>query len=174
MTFETWKDIEGYDGLYSISSMGRLRLNQNINRYKCGLYQNMPINQDGYIRVSLTKDKARKKVFLHVLVASAFLGAKPDGCEINHKDGNKENNAADNLEYVTHHQNMQHAIVNGLWSPKIKGKHPRAKFSDQQVVEIKSMYASGMSSTVLGKHFNVSHQTILNMVNGYTYKEVTS
>ncbi|WP_423790314.1 HNH endonuclease signature motif containing protein, partial [Listeria monocytogenes] len=59
----------------------------------------MPINQDGYIRVSLTKDKARKKVFLHVLVASAFLGAKPDGCEINHKDGNKENNAADNLEY---------------------------------------------------------------------------
>lgn len=81
-------------------------------------------HNNGYRTVS---PDGRKHKTIHSLVAAAFLGPRPDGCDVNHIDGDKTNNAASNLEYVTRKENMQHAMATGLWTPSadhMNQKHP--------------------------------------------------
>jgi hypothetical protein len=66
-----------------------------------------------YNCVSLAKDNNPKNAYVHHLVAAAFLGPKPDGAEVNHKDCDKTNNALSNLEYVSRGENIAHALANG-------------------------------------------------------------
>ena len=117
---EEWKDIKGYEGIYQVSSYGRIkslpRGKQFGNRYyimkeKILSYNN---NGRGYLQVCLTKDKKSKKKLVHRLVAEAFL-RKIEGKEyVNHIDGNKSNNRVDNLEWCTRSENQTHAYKNGL------------------------------------------------------------
>jgi hypothetical protein len=118
--------------------------------------------------------------FVHHLVAECFLGPKPEGLQINHKDGNRFNNAADNLEYVTPKENTQHAIRLGLREPKTaehmkkmhkawKGKRhfaPIRKFTDEQALNIIAAFRSGRTMTAIGQEFGCSHSSVNRIVNG--------
>lgn len=103
---EVWKDIQGYEGLYQVSNMGRVK----------GLRKNKILHQlqrgHGYLTVDLYKDGVpRKKESVHRLVATAFI-PNPDGKrEVNHIDENKQNNMATNLEWVTRSENMTRGTV---------------------------------------------------------------
>lgn len=104
---EEWREIPGLNGYYSISSLGRVY----SNRYS--RFINTYINHYGYGEVSIRN----KHYMVHRLIASAFLGFDLDSVlEINHIDGNKKNNSLENLEIVSHRQNMQHAWRTGLIS----------------------------------------------------------
>ena len=106
---EIWKDIKGFEGLYQISSLGRLKslsrfINSNRNNQRrikgCIIKQRVnPYN--GYIQISLSKNHKYKRFYIHRLVAYAFLRNPDNLPQVNHKDENKENNCVDNLEWCT-------------------------------------------------------------------------
>lgn len=101
---EIWKDIEGYEGLYQVSNMGRVRSLDRIDarghRWK-GRMLSSKLRKDGYREVILCRDGKRKYMFVHRLVAGAFLPNPDNFPQVNHKDENKANNAVSNLEWCS-------------------------------------------------------------------------
>lgn len=96
---EEWKDIEGYEGLYEISSLGRVRsLNYNHNP---GEIRVLKPHDGRYLRIELHKNGIRKWFSIHRLVAMAFLPNTENYPCVNHKDENPHNNCLDNLEWCT-------------------------------------------------------------------------
>jgi hypothetical protein len=101
---------------------------------------------------------------VHRIVAEQFLGPCPEGREVNHKDGNKQNNCAWNLEYVTGNENHRHASKAGL---KTCGEnHPHSKLSADAVGQIRKLSAQGFRATVLAKMYGVSVRNIYGIKSG--------
>jgi len=94
---------------------------------------------------------------VHRLVAAAFLGERPKGFTINHKDGNKLNSAPGNLEYVTMQANRRHAIENGLWG--IGERNGRAKLTEDDVRQIRMLFGK-MPQHKIGKMFGVKRRAV--------------
>lgn len=109
---ERWEVIAQFPD-YEVSNYGQVRrLWKEHTRLK-----KTRLNQDGYEIVHLSKDGANKHRAVHRLVAMAFINNPNDLPEVNHIDGNKENNCANNLEWVSRSENMKHAysIGHGRW-----------------------------------------------------------
>ena len=102
---EVWKDITGYEGLYQISNLGKVK---SLNYKRTGKEKILKTskNNNGYLSVLLYKNKESKKFLLHRLVANAFIKNPNNYPYINHKDENKENNIINNLEWCTHQYNI--------------------------------------------------------------------
>lgn len=118
------RDIPGYEGLYAITPDGRVwchprewsaannaRMRHNGKWKKCSLAR-------GYVRVRLDKNAKGKNFAVHRLVAQAYVSNPNDHTEVNHIDGNKQNNIYTNLEWCSREDNMQHAATLGLLSPR--------------------------------------------------------
>jgi hypothetical protein len=103
---EIWKDIRGYEGLYQVSDLGRVRRGNKLLHLNTNTY--------GYKHITLCKNNVPKTVVVHRLVADAFIENPQSKPQINHKDGNKENNTVANLEWVTQGDNNRHAIKTKL------------------------------------------------------------
>jgi hypothetical protein len=101
---EEWRDVVGYEGLYEVSNYGGVRRVDN------GADLRGNLNSYGYRVVKLSKDGKGKDFKLHQLVARAFIPNDFGARIINHKDGNRDNNYVDNLEWCSRKQNAQHAI----------------------------------------------------------------
>lgn len=115
---EIWKDVKGFEGLYQVSNMGNVKsLGRKVYNYfqKERILQPAKIN--GYLRVALFKDSHCKNYLVHRLVAEHFITNPDNKPQINHKDGNKENNVWTNLEWNTSKENNMHAFKNGLNKP---------------------------------------------------------
>jgi hypothetical protein len=106
---EVWKDIPNYDN-YEISNLANVR-----NKKTKYLFQSKSPKQR-YIQISLSKNNKIKSYALHRLVAEVFVPNPENKLYVNHIDGNKRNNNADNLEWVTQTENMNHASSTGLTS----------------------------------------------------------
>lgn len=119
---EVWKSVVGYEGLYEVSNLGRIKSRRRTVVTKQGWIQTVhgqvckqKDTHDGYKEVTLCKNSERKCIRVHRLVAYAFLGAPTDSkTEVNHMDGNKKNNNVSNLEWVTSSENQLHAYRTGL------------------------------------------------------------
>lgn len=113
---EEWKDIEGYSN-YQVSNKGRVRSKQrtieqyghkkNYKRTIPGKILKPRRQNGGYLLVWLSYKGEKKALTVHRLVATAFIG-KNDKLDVNHKDGNKQNNCVENLEFVTRSENIKH------------------------------------------------------------------
>ena len=123
---ERWCDVPDWEGLYQVSDMGRVKslartvprpvkgdlvLKERILRYAT--------NKRGYRQVSLCRNCKGTSIFIHRLVAAAFLG-EANGREVNHISADKSDNTLANLEYVTHAENIRHASRLGIWSARPK------------------------------------------------------
>lgn len=105
---EQWKPVKGYEGLYSVSNHGRVKSLLRTTKGRKGCDRAVeerilkPIyRQDGYVTVGLCKGGKSKHIYLHRLVAEAFIKNPLNLPAVNHKDENKENNVAKNLEFCT-------------------------------------------------------------------------
>lgn len=114
---EIWRDIVGYEGLYQVSNLGRVKSldkYDNKGRFHAERIKSQVNNGKGYLIVNLKHNGKQRMRTVHRLVAEAFI-ANPNNYEdVNHIDGNKENNQVDNLEFCTHRSNMLHAVKFGL------------------------------------------------------------
>ena len=130
---EEWKDIKGFEGLYQVSNLGRIKrlpkiiINNGLlnksKKFVCKeiIIKNAVISK-GYLGVTLTKDKKRFSKKVHRLVAEAFIPNPDMKPQINHIDCNKKNNSVDNLEWVTSRENVIHAVKNKLYHPELIAK----------------------------------------------------
>lgn len=87
----------------------------SFTRIMKGRAMSPAINGQGYLHLTFAINKRPKSLPLHRMIAEAVYGKCPRGYEVNHKDGNKLNNHPDNLEYVTHKENLKHAVETGLY-----------------------------------------------------------
>jgi len=146
---EEWRPIEGYEGLYEVSNLGRVKsLARTIIRSdgrRCVVTEKIlteRVNDRGYIEIKLSRLGSSTYKKLHRIVATAFLDNPENKPEVNHKDGNKKNNQAENLEWATHSENMQHAFANGLHSHQ--GDRSSTKLlTESDVLSIRERQANG-------------------------------
>lgn len=110
-TPESWLPIPGYQGKYLISNQGNIR-KVSLNTIAQPL--SIRIDRAGYMTTRLCKSNKIETVYIHRLVATAFVPNLYGKPFVNHKDGNKLNNAAENFEWTTHAENIQHAYDSGL------------------------------------------------------------
>ena len=115
---EVWKDIPGYEGLYQVSNLGRVKSLERVTARERLLIAKerilQPAERKGYLLVAIGARGERKTYSVHRLVAQAFIPNTENKRTVNHKDGNKHNNAVSNLEWNTDAENMRHAISTGL------------------------------------------------------------
>ena len=125
---ELWQPVEGYEGLYEVSDQGQVRsLDRLVEKQsKAAVWVKMQLKgrclkpqMNGNVRlhVSLRKNGKTTTHKVHRLVARAFIGVCPDGLQVNHLDGDPQNNSVSNLEYCTASENMKHAVREGLITP---------------------------------------------------------
>lgn len=117
---EEWRDINGFEGFYQVSNLGRVRSldrfairEQGVPHHLKGKVLSAGTDRWGYRFVILQNGRKLCRM-VHKLVAEAFIEKKKDGLVINHIDGDKSNNSTANLEYCTQSENMLHAVRTGL------------------------------------------------------------
>jgi len=115
----------------------------------------------GYKMIGVYDNGKEKTRPVHQLVMEAFVGPRPDNYQVNHIDGNKINNSADNLEYCTPSQNQKHAYRMGLQKRQNGETHGKCKLTDLQIREIREKINSGaFLQRELAKKYNVCRQLI--------------
>jgi hypothetical protein len=176
---EEWRPIHGFEGLYEVSSIGRIRrVGQAARRgngrgggARIGLILKRQRGERDYPIVQLWKEGRSYSRLIHILVAETFLGPAPEGMEVNHIDGTKLNASVANLEYVTRSDNMEHAYVHGL-CPSGE-RHHWAKLTSAQVQHIRALYRPGKNGygcRRLARQFGVAKATIQSILNGDNWK----
>ncbi len=169
MTVELWKDIPDYP--YQVSNLG------NVRRVTCDGFRDLvpQIGSRGYAQVGLSNNGRTRTVRVHKLVATAFLGDTPVGYEVNHVDTNKLNNRADNLEYLTHLDNVQHAVQHNLYRARHGENHYSCKLPDSVVQEIRVRYIdSKLSQRALASMYGVNQSQISRILSNKTRKKVSN
>lgn len=153
---EIWKDIPGYEGLYKVSSFGRIKslarkTGKNLHSYPEKLMSPV-ITVLGYTKITLSNNGKIKHTSVHRIVAITFIPNPENKKTVNHKDGNKQNNCVKNLEWATYVEQMYHADNTGL--RKVRGElSPHSKLKTEDVLFIRS---SDWTLVSLAKHFNVN------------------
>jgi hypothetical protein len=160
---EIWKPIEGYEGKYEISDHGRVRALYREGEYlaRWGIAKmNFPAKMmkicrtpTGYNYVALSRDSVSIKYLIHRLVLANFIGHDERQC--NHKDGDKDNNHIDNLEYCTPLQNLRHCI--DVLGKKRGERMAAAKLKEADIPNIRS---DKRSLRLIAADYGVSLQQI--------------
>lgn len=165
---EEWRSWRSGD--YEVSSLGRVRRARPGKKTTPGRMLKPTLLKIGYWSVAPVVDGRNVRTCVHAMVAECFLGPRPKGHEINHRDGVKTNNCVLNLEYVTHAENMRHAGNYGLMV--LGEKHPSAKLTVDLVRAIRARRAMGASYGVIAGEFRLSIATAFSVANRRSWRHV--
>ena len=131
MYYSEWKEICGWEGRYEVSNHGEIRSwYYGKKRLDKPIIRKLKIDKYGYPAVCLKAHGVKKTLTVHRLVAVAFLPNPNNLTQVNHKDGNKLNNAVENLEWCSPKVNMQHAYKTGLISAEKQSIAQRKRYSN--------------------------------------------
>lgn len=171
---EEWKAVPDFTGLYEVSDQGRVRSVRLNRRTRPGLILKPRPSNQGYLRVRLYRPGGFRGDFLiHRLVATAFIGAPAPDLVVNHKNGIRVDNRAENLEWVTRSENQLHA-TRVLGHHGTFGEiHPQSKLTESEVKEIRRLYREGgLSQQALADRFGLNQNTVWKVVNRKTWGHV--
>lgn len=176
---ETWIKIKGYYGRYSVSNYGRVRSNRQKYTFKSGSkmvtryikdnIMSLKINRYSQIGLRHPKTGIKRFFLVHRLVMLHFKPHKDSAIlQVNHKDGNKQNNYFDNLEWCTSKENGNHASRTGLTQ---RGEEVGlSKLKETDIPIIREMLSRKIPSPFIGKQFGVNKSAILSIKHGKTWK----
>lgn len=169
---ERWRDVPGYEGIYEVSDKGRVRtLVTRVRGYKAGTLLKQGTNVDGYKTVTLLKDGVSQQTYVHRIVMLSFVG-EPGEHEVNHKNGVKDDNRLENLEYMSHGDNMRHAVYELKVYRPYGERHPRARLTDEDVQTIRARFAGGAKRNALANEYGLTPAAIYQIVNRRTWKHI--
>lgn len=173
---EIWLDIENYEGIYMISNYGNVKSLQKIVRgsVRKGRFLKHKKHRDGYFVVTLQNNKKRKYYFVHRLVASSFCQNNYKKPDVNHIDGNKENNFYQNLEWVTSKENSIHAVNLGLCPHSVGENHIKSKLKNKDILEIRKLWdgTNPYNQNDFSKKYKVSKSNIAKILKRETWKHI--
>lgn len=155
------REIPGYDG-YHCDREGRVFTTRKLRNY----HQMTPAkDRCGYLFLHLTPSpgKRRKNVYVHHLVATTWVGARPDGAQINHKNASRDDNRADNLEWVSLVENLAECWTRTKHERRGE-KHHNAVVSDAVVQEIRSLRRQGVKRAEIVARFGLSVTAVKNIL----------
>lgn len=181
MTNEVWRPIANFEGLYEVSNLGRVRSLDHVRRQR-NRWREIDVHYKGrlltprqaaggYPMLSLSKGSLKAVRTVHSLVADAFLGPRPLGMMVCHRDGTRSNCADTNLYYGTALQNCADAALHGATARgELQGS---AKLTESNVVEIRRL-AGSVAQRELGRRFGVCQSTIGFVIRGQTWSHIRS
>lgn len=177
---EEWRDCVGYEGLYQVSSLGRVR---SLDRYvrakngsqslKRGRILTQKIDRYGYPCVVLCNAPARSDITVHRLVAIAFVHGNFEGAQVNHIDGVKTNNIPSNLEFCTSGENVRHSVAIGLQKGRKGTAHHSAVLTDDDVRQIKLLLRNGIPQSDIAARFGVGSRAISKINLGQRWSHIS-
>ena len=169
---EEWRQIENYEGRYEISNAGRVKRVMGGVGAVAGRILSPWKDRLGYYAVSLYKNNGGTFKLVHRLVAMAFIGPVPTGMEVNHIDCDASNNSIENLEYVTHAENVLHAYRIGLIDSK--GDKSRNRIlTEADIPQIRRMANEGkLTLKEIGDIYGVCKSTIYKIKRGINWASV--
>lgn len=172
---EVWKDIKGYEGLYQVSNLGRVRsLDRHIKRvskrgaviyqFHKGRVLSPKTTKSGYLEVQLFDSNSNGKMWrVHRLVAKTFIPCTDSTLEVNHIDENKLNNEVENLEWC----NRQYNTNYGTRNQKIGiANIYRAKISSKDIEKMKSLRDNGIRVREIAQMFDISTNYTYDLLSG--------
>lgn len=166
---EEWRQIKEFP-MYEVSNFGRVRTTSNRSFIKNPPYLSATKSNSGYLRVSLKVKGVSHKKSVHRLVLETFKPTDNPNKVCNHIDGNKLNNYANNLEWVSRSQNLNHAVKLGLI--KSGENSTSSKLTNEQARRIKKLRKNGVSLEKIAKAFNVTIYTVSLVACGKTYRYI--
>ena len=167
---EIWKPVVGYEGLYEVSNFGRI---MSMTPFGGPRLKAQNKNTTGYYQVGLCKKNVLKRWCVHRVVAQAFIQNPNNLPEVNHRDGNKQNNVANNLEWMTKADNLRHSWKLGLHvSPR--GENARhAKLKAFQIEEIKAHIAENkLSLCAIGRLYGITGTHVARIRDNVHYRQI--
>jgi hypothetical protein len=172
---EDWSPIEGYEGLYAISNLGKVkRLTSGTNTHAGKILTPIINKKTGYPYVKLCKNGKTRKAKLHLMVASAFLPPSPDpDFIVEHKSGIKTDARAENLEYISRSENTKRAIRMGLQKLCYASDNGNSKLSNEQIAQLKQDNETGnYTQKLLAEKYGISRTYTNYVLNGkYRYRK---
>lgn len=152
--------------LYEVSNMGNVFSLKTLKQLKPGT------TKDGYLSVVLYMDDgSTNSIAVHRIVAKAFIPNPLNLPQVNHIDGDKKNNKASNLEWVTIKENINHAIETGLRVATINLK-VNNMFTPSDIRNIRDMFRRGVGNQEIAKKYNCNHSTISKIRTGSHYSNI--
>lgn len=159
------KDIPGYEGLYAATTDGKVWSTRSRK------YLANTLHHTGYLIVCLSKNKGKKNLTVHKIVALTYLGES--NLIINHKNGNKTDNNVSNLEYCTHKQNNHHARAIGLTKTRYGEDCGNSKFSKEEIVHIRHLFFNeGMQQFEIANKFNTTKSNIYRILSREVWRHL--
>lgn len=146
---EEWRDVVEFEGLYEVSTHGRIRNARSLRVLK------PRATRQGYLYATLYWEGIEETVRFHPVALETFAGPRPDGHDINHIDGDKSHNCPSNLEYLTRQEHTARTVAMGLHRHGVL--HGMAKLTES---DVRTIRASTESQSRLGARYGVSRTTI--------------
>lgn len=169
MSNEIWKDVLGYEGLYEVSNLGRIKKKFKHKEIICKPSE----DYRGYKQIVLTKDHKRKSFKVHRLVAQVFIPNPNNLPQINHKDENKLNNRIDNLEWCTQQFNNNYGTRNYRCTRHLLRKVEQIDcISKSKIKEYNSLKGAEEETKIKYQDISMCCRGIIHKAGGYIWRYV--
>lgn len=161
---EEWKPIEGFENVYEVSNMGRIR------RLLCKTPRIIKGCKGQYYRVQLCYGDNKRQARIHRLVLETFIGPCPPNMEAAHLNGNYYDNNLENLKWVTKKENHSHKWLHG--TAQCGERASINKLKESQVLKIRNLRERGFVVGVIAEKFNISKNTIYDICTRKTWRHI--